>query len=556
MIRLLALRGLNTPEEIKNYLDPRLDRLPSPWTLKDMEEAVDLCLNAHGAAEEGEPAPIRIFGDYDVDGTTGAALLTWFFREFGIRTTVEQPDRFRDGYGLNVAAVERAAESGASILLTVDCGVTSFAALERARELGLETIVLDHHQVDPVRGLPPASAIVNPQRPDRESGLKQLCGCGIAFYFAMAMRARAREIGLFEGRAEPNLKHLLDLVVIATAADQVPLVGVNRTLVAHGLQVLKNSNKPGVRALLDVAGVNTRNLSPSHLGFTLGPRINASGRMQSASHALELLTTQDEARAYELAETLEALNKERADTQNRIWDQVKAEVESRIQAGEFRHGIVVANREWHEGVVGIVASRVTETFHRPAAIISLREDFGKGSVRSFAGKDVLLALQKSAEHLKTFGGHRHAAGLSIEIPNVDAFARAFDAALSEIPTDESDGALYIEGECDISELDYKTLQEIERMGPFGNGNPEPVFRVVGRVRNPSLLKGRHLKFSLVPDAQTPGAIIEAIWFHADERREKLMELGRAEWAAVPELNRFGGRVTPTLRVRDLRFDGI
>src|SRR6185312_1032076 len=230
-----------------------------------------------------------------------------------------------------------------------------------------------------------------------ESGLKQLCGCGLAFYLAMGLRIRGREEGWFKDSPEPNLKQHLDLVTMATAADMVPLVGDNHVLVRQGMEVLKRSTKPGVRALLDAAGLTSKDVSPSHLGFVLGPRINASGRMQSASLALELLSTTDPARAFELAHELERLNSERAELQNRIWDQVRARVEKGIAEGKFKSGIVVGDPEWHEGVVGIVASRVTETFRRPAAVIAVREDFAKGSVRSFGGKDVLAALREAHE---------------------------------------------------------------------------------------------------------------------------------------------------------------
>lgn len=536
-------RGLTDAESIQDFLSPRIDRLRDPMTLADMGRAVGRLSLARA-----EKQKIWVFGDYDVDGTTGAALLSWFFRENGFVFDARQPDRFKDGYGLNVSAVEEASQSGAAVLLTVDCGISSFAAAERAKELGLDLIVVDHHQLDPARGLPVAHAVVNPQRADCASGLKQLCGCGLAFYLLRALRTYGRDHGWWEAGAEPNLKRHLDLVVVATAADMVPLTGDNHILVRHGMEILKNTRKPGLKALLQEAGLGSKEVSPGHLGFVLGPRINASGRMGSASTALELLTTEDPARALELARQLEQVNRERADLQNRIWDEVRARVEAGIAAGKFKHGIVVADASWHEGVVGIVASRVTETFRRPAAVIALREDFGKGSVRSFAGKDVLEALRASSEHLLGFGGHRHAAGLSVAHERVEAFAGAFDSALAELEEDATARPLLIEGECSIAELDLRALEELERLGPFGPGNPEPVFKIRAGVRAHRVLKDRHLKLDLVSDEA-----IEAIWFHAAERRT-MDELGHgeSEWAGVPELNRFRGRVTPTFRVRDWR----
>lgn len=546
-LRVCLGRGLKTSSSIREFLSPRLELLTSPMKIRDMDRAIDRLVRARA-----EGALVWIFGDYDVDGTTGAALLVWVLREHGFRIEVRQPDRFKDGYGLNSGAVEEAFRSGARVLLTVDCGITSFDPAEKAKALGLDLLIVDHHQLDPQRGLPPAVAVVNPQRPDCESGLKQLCGCGLAFYLAMALRARGRQEGWFLPGKEPNLKQHLDLVVMATAADMVPLTGDNHILVRHGLSVLKQSTKPGVRALLDAAGVGARDLSPGHLGFVIGPRINASGRMQSASLALEMLTTQDSSRATQLALELEGLNRERAEIQNQIWDQVRARVEKGIAEGRFQHGIVVADSEWHEGVIGIVASRVTETFHRPAVVIALRENYGKGSVRSFAGKDVLSALRGSSETLLGFGGHKHAAGLSIGLDRVDAFAETFDRALANIPEDSLAGSLWVEGSCSIDELDVSTLEELEQLGPFGPGNPEPVFTFRASIQGHRVLKGRHLKLNLAGgESSADSASIEAIWFHAAEGTELSDSFlkNEAEWAGVPELNRFRGQMTPTVRVR-------
>ncbi len=554
-LRVCILRGFDSAESIQEYLAPRFEKLKTPFSIRDMDRAVERLSQARRDAVR-----VRVFGDYDVDGTTGAALFSWIFRDFGFQWDVRQPDRFKDGYGLNVKAVESAVEDGIGLLVTVDCGITSFDALKRAQELSLDVIVVDHHQLDPVRGLPPAYAVVNPQRKDCESGLRQLCGCGLAFYVAMALRAHGRKEGWFAQGAEPNLKQHLDLVVMATAADMVPLTGDNHILVRYGLDVLKHSKKPGVKALMDAAGLSARELSPSHLGFVLGPRINASGRMHSASLALDLLTTEDAAQAASLAQELERLNAERAEVQNQIWDQVRTRVEQGIQEGKFRYGIAVAAPEWHEGVVGIVASRVTETFKKPAVVIALREDLGKGSARSYGGKDVLGALRECASHLIGFGGHKHAAGLSIGLGGIDAFAEAFDQAIEKLPEEVGAASLWIEGACSLNELDVRSLQELERLGPFGPGNPEPVFTVRALARNHRILKGRHLKLNLGSGGQTQlgypsGSQIEAIWFHGAEKPEVMDQLQRfeeREWAGVPELNRFRGQVTPTLRVRDWR----
>ncbi|MEK6705982.1 MAG: single-stranded-DNA-specific exonuclease RecJ [Bdellovibrionota bacterium] len=557
VIKVCIARGLQTSEAIHGFLNPRFDSLTNPMTIKDMDRAVERLIAARRTGEL-----VRVFADYDVDGTAGAALLSWVFKEYGIKFDVRQPDRFKDGYGLNVGAVEEALAENVSVMLTVDCGISSFAAAAAATKQSLDLIIVDHHQIDPERGLPEALAVVNPQRDDCPSGLKQICGCGLAFYLAMALRMRGRQEGWFRPGLEPNLKKHLDLVVIATAADMVPLTGDNHVLVRHGLEVLRRSMKPGVQSLLDAAGLNRDNLSPSHLGFVIGPRINASGRMKSASTAFELLSTEDILRARELARELEKLNVERAEFQNRIWDEVRLLVEREISAGGFQHAVVVAGNSWHEGVIGIVAARVCETFHRPAIVIAMKGDIGKGSVRTYGGKDVFSALRSCSDLLLGFGGHKHAAGLSISVKAVPAFTEAFDSAIVCATNDGDVDSLLIEDECSIADFSLETLGELEKLGPFGQGNPEPVFAFRAGISNHHVLKGRHVKMSF-NDRGDHGDQIDAIWFNAAERHDVKDFFasfssssfssgagGFAQWAGVPELNRFRGKTVPTVRIKD------
>lgn len=550
-LRLCLSRGLDSKDTIDTFLNPKLENLKDPFLMKDMRLAVERLAQARESQEK-----ILVYGDYDVDGTTGAALLTWFLRECKFNFSATQPDRFKDGYGLNVKAVQKAHADGVKILLTVDCGISSFDAALEAKKLGIELIVLDHHQVDVQKGLPEAYAIVNAQRADCESGLKELCGCGVAFYLIRALRAHGKTLSWWAPGSEPNLKKHLDLVVIATAADMVPLIGDNHILVRHGLQVLRQTQKPGVKALLEAAGISSYEVSPSHLGFTIGPRINASGRMSNASHAFELLTTEDGSKAVRYAHELERLNRERMDLQNQIWDQVRATVEAGLAKGLYKNAIVVGSKDWHEGVVGIVASKVTETYKKPAAVLALREDHGKGSVRSFGGKDILQALRTTHDLLLGYGGHKYAAGLSVSLENFESFVTAYDQAVGEL-TETKDGKLFFtEGECAIEQLDYQTLGEIERLGPFGPGNPEPVFVIRARAAGYQVLKERHLKLNLTP-VGTPlekRIFMDAIWFGAAERDDSSEAALRAEseWAAVPEINRFKGKSTPTLRIKNRR----
>jgi single-stranded-DNA-specific exonuclease len=545
-------RGLSTAEQVRDFLNPSLNQLTHPFKISDMEKAVDHIFASQTAAN---PVKMRVFTDYDVDGTTGAALLTWFFRDLKFNFDVTQPDRFKDGYGLNVAAVEQAHQDGVKILITVDCGITNFDAAEKARELGVDLIIVDHHLIDPVKGLPPAFAVIDPQRADDLSGLKQLCGCALGFYLCMGIRIKAREAKFFETRqiAEPNLKNLLDLVVLATAADMVPLTGDNRVLVTHGLEVLRDTQKLGLRALMEVAGIEVKTVSAMSLGFSLGPRINASGRMGSAQTAYEVLTTQSREKAHQLAQELEGINKSRADLQNMIWDEVRESVQTKIDAGKFSHAVVIASANWHEGVVGIVASKVTDHFKKPAIILAIREDdLAKGSVRSYGGYNVLECLHLSKHFLKGYGGHKFAAGLSLAPADVDAFAEHYNEMMKTMVPSKTIGELHLESEVALKEMTPKALEELEKLAPYGPGNPEPIFALTCVVDTQTVLKGRHLKLKF---SKTPP--LEGIWFNAAERLEYTVMVEKSAqhknpcvFAGIPELNRFMGRITPTLRIKD------
>jgi single-stranded-DNA-specific exonuclease len=570
-------RGLKTADEIRTYLNPRLDHLTHPFKILDLEKAVDHILEIQGVtklesvAASGKSTAtefngiarkkMRVYTDYDVDGTTGAALLTWFFRDLKFNFDVFQPDRFKDGYGLNVPAVEQAHADGVHTLITVDCGITNFDAANKARELGIQLIVVDHHLIDPVKGIPEAFAVIDPQRADDESGLKQLCGCALGFYLCMGLRIKARELNYFAsaGLAEPNLKSLLDLVVIATAADMVPLTGDNRILVRHGLEILKNTTKPGLRSLMEKAGVEVKTVSASNLGFALGPRINASGRMGSAETAYQVLTTTDREVGEKLAQELETINKQRQEVQMRIWDQARALIDKGIEAGKFSHAVVVASPDWHEGVVGIVASKVTEHFKMPAIVLAVREDgIVKGSVRSYGGHNVLEALHLSKQFLNGYGGHKFAAGLTLQPEKLEEFITHYNQMIAELRPVKKDDVLLLEGECTLDDLQPAVLEELEKLAPFGPGNPEPVFALTAKIETQSILKGRHVKIQFLHDRT-----IEGIWFSAGERIEYTLWSEKAarsqvlcRFAGIPEINRFRGRVTPSFRIKtvDLEFN--
>ena len=552
---LCVNRGLKTAEEVKVFLNPRLENLTHPSKILNLDKAAQYIFESQSGEVQEK---IRVYTDYDVDGTSGAALLTWFFRELKFNFSVKQPDRFKDGYGLNVNAIEDAHADGVKILITVDCGITNFDAAERAKELGIKLIIVDHHQIDPIRGIPTAFAVIDPHQEGDTSGLKQLCGCALGFYLCLGIRSLARDASYFKTRSlsEPNMKSLLDLVVIATAADMVPLIGDNRILVKHGLDVLKDTQKPGLKSLIDHAGFAAKTMNASSLGFSIGPRINASGRMGSAETALRVLTSQDPVESHQLAQELEEINKSRADLQNQIWDEVRVLVTEGIEKGKYSHAVVIASENWHEGVVGIVASKVTDHFKKPAIVLAIREDgIAKGSVRSYAGYNVLEALHLTKNHLLGYGGHKFAAGLSLHHEGLEPFILAYNEAMATLSPSIKNETYEIEGEFSIQDFTPKALEEIEKFAPYGIGNPEPLFAVAATVEEQRVLKNRHLKLKL--GALEKGVKgIEGIWFNAAERLEitELLEKSAQHrkiciFAGFPELNRFLGRVTPTLRIK-------
>jgi len=546
VLKLCFLRGIREEETLSDFLKPALERLGDPMAMIDMDKAVD-CVGH--ALERNEL--IWVLGDYDVDGTSGASLLTWVLRDLQANFKVFQPDRFLDGYGLNLPFIERAIQAKAKVLITVDCGITSIVPIDRAEAAGLSVVVLDHHAVDPAQGIPKGTAIVDAHRPDCQSGYKELCGCGVAFFFARALRKWLGERDYFRDRKAPNLKQHLDLVSLATAADIVPLIGQNHILVRHGMELLTHSKKPGFMKLLEVSGLMQRtSMSPSSLGFALAPRINASGRMEHASIALELLTTEDAGRANELGGKVEALNLERQEVQNRIWDEVRQKAQEGIARGAFPHAIVLASENWHEGVVGIVASRVVEAFHKPAVVISVRDGHAKGSVRSALGKDVLEGLRSCRDLLAGFGGHKHAAGLSLKPEQIDAFCQSYNAAMSNLPAELKEPTLKYDAWSSLSELSLEAVSQLEKLGPFGPGNPEPVFLLEARAVTFKSLKFRHLKLELA--AGDSSHALSAIWFGVLEKKHFSEAVLRRNslWAITPEVNRFRGQHSIQLRVKD------
>jgi single-stranded-DNA-specific exonuclease len=543
---LLINRGIDTPEKAATFLSPSLrEGLRSPLLFPDMPRATERLLRARAAGER-----VCVYGDYDVDGVTGSSQLLLFLRELGMQPDLYIPHRTREGYGLNAQAVKLIADRGTKVMVTADCGATAHAEISFAQSLGVDVIVCDHHQVPEQR--PPAYAVLNPMEKECAFSFTGLSGAGVVFYLLMGLRMRLREQG---EEQVPDLRRYLDLVTLGTVADLVPLVEENRVLVTHGLKEIERSQRPGIRALKEVSG--DAEVSSSYIGFRLGPRLNAGGRLAEAQKAVELLTTTDGERAQALAADLDQENRARQGIEEKILNQAVAMVGAWPDLAE-RRSIVLASAEWHPGVIGIVASRLVERFHRPTFLIALDNGRGKGSGRSPKTFHLYEGLKACADLLEGYGGHRQAAGLSIKADQVAALAERFEAvARSQLSADDLVPVSEVDAEMDLSLLGAQTVAEVRRLEPYGQGNPEPIFlaheaqvvalRIVGG--NPLLGKPGHLK--LVLRSPRGGRPVDAIGFGMADL--PIGQGGRIAILYTPEINVWNGAASLQLRLRDLRI---
>jgi single-stranded-DNA-specific exonuclease len=519
---ILARRGHDTPDAARHFL--AADERHDPMLLPGVREACEAILR-HVAAG----TPIVVHGDYDVDGVCSTAILVRALRALGADPRWHIPAR-EDGYGLSVETVERLAASGARLLVTVDCAVTAVPEIARARDLGLEVVVTDHHR--PAETLPDCT-IVHPALGDYP--FPDLCAAAVAYKLAEAAYRIA-------GRDPAALADDLDLVGLATVADVVPLRGENRRLVREGLAALARTTKPGLRALMRISGVEPGTVSEHALGFRLAPRLNAAGRLQPADAALELLLTDDEQRAAQVADELDLMNRERQDTETRILFEAEAARAEHPEAPAY----VLAGEGWHPGVIGIVASRMVERYHRPCVVIALDGDSGRGSGRSIGAFDLHAGLAACAEHLERFGGHRAAAGLEIDRSAVDAFRAAFVAhAASVLSPDDLVAEQRIDAVAPGDALGTGLAEELERLAPFGHGNPTPTLLVpaarVSDVRSMGA-DGQHTRFTL----SGGGAKARAVAFRTAARMLPSSEDERHDVAVRLELNEWKGTVEPRL----------
>jgi single-stranded-DNA-specific exonuclease len=539
---LLITRGYGDEQASRSFLKPSYDQLHEPYLMLGMREAVARLLRA---IDQGEP--ILIYGDYDVDGTTGTTVLLRGLSLLGARTGYHVPHRFTEGYGIQQPALEKAAREGYKLVVSVDCGIRAHEPLYWARDNGLDVIVTDHHLPDEGQGVPPAYAVLNPNQHGCNYPDKNLAGVGVAFKLIHALfRERNRE---------SLVPAFLKIVAIGTVADVAKLIGENRTIVALGLKDLAQARNPGLRALMEVSGCGDgTGMRAYDLGFRIGPRINAAGRMDAARAVVELFATKDPAEAKQLAEHLERRNQERKQVQAEIVARAIAELESTSSDGSQSHVAVIAGEGWHRGVIGIAASKIAERVHRPCVVISLDGELGHGSARSIEAYHLLNGLTECSDLFEKFGGHSHAAGLTIRPSRIVELRRRLNehaaACLSE---EDLQPRVNIDAELSAGLVNYDLAKQLSALEPFGAGNPRPVFltRNLRVLSEPLILKDQHLKLRL---AGPEGRPLETIWWHCMEGLERVPAVNASvDMAYTIETNVWNNEVRLQLCVEDLRI---
>ncbi len=531
---VLSVRGTQSPDQARAFLDCSKTPLHDPFLMKDMDRAVD---RIHLAIERNET--ICVYGDYDVDGVTSTCLLSDYLLSQGVSVIPYIPDRMEEGYGLNDLAIESLSRQGVSLMITVDCGITAVEQVEKAAQVGMDVVITDHHHCQDL--LPEAAAIVNPQRPDCAYPFSSLAGVGVALKLVLALGGRAQQAVLFQ--------KYVALAAVGTIADVMDLTGENRMIVMKGLEALPHVRHPGFRTLLEVAGANLQPMNAGTVSYTLAPRINAAGRMGQSETALQLLMTENAAQAEELALQLCQLNRDRQEIEGEIFQQCVSYLES--QRGPFP-SLVLAGDGWHQGVVGIVASRLAERYSCPVFMICLSGENGKGSCRSFGGFNLFSALEQCSDLLVGYGGHEQAAGFNILRDQIDAFR----VRMNQIVTEQTkakplEAVLHVDLHLlDAAILSVEQVKALDRLEPCGSGNPKPVFALKGAVvlfRVP-VGNGKHLKLRLRHDR----TVLEAIYFGAGSLAEGLLPGDRINIAFTVSINHFRGTQGVQLQLCDLR----
>ncbi len=532
--QVLLSRGIEDEAEAESFLKSNLFDLPSPYLLKGMDKAIE---RIKRAIEKGEK--MAIYGDYDVDGVTSTALFYTFIKNLGAPITYYNPNRLKEGYGVNIDAIKRLKDQGASLIISGDCGITACNEVEEAKKIGVDFIVTDHHK--PPETLPEAVAVLNPHQAGCPYPGKEIAGVGVIFNLSIALRRALRDSGFFK-REEPNLGDYLDFVALGTIADCASLTNVNRIFVKEGMKRMLNPRRPGIAALKEVSGIEGE-VDSYDVGFKLGPRINAGGRLQSAGVAVELLISDDLEKARGLARILNHENSKRQQIEEEIFSDAVSQVEGNQRFLEA-NSLVLSSPKWHPGVIGIVASRIVERYRKPAVLIAIGEGgIGKGSGRSLEGIDLYASLSECRESFEQFGGHELAAGISIKEERIDEFRDRFEKAVSERDGDFI--KLKIDCALDFTDITDSVVSELGLLAPFGIGNPEPVFLSKSvDVVSQKLFKDKHLSLKL----RQKGRAFDAIWFNL---KEPITVPDKIDVVFIPEFSKWNAKREIRLKIKDI-----
>ena len=536
--RLLVQRGLADPAAAQAFLHPSLGQLHAPELMAGMREAVERLRRALDQHEK-----ILIYGDYDVDGTMAVVVLLTALRMLGGDVEAYIPHRLTDGYGMRVPVVEEAAAKGFRVVISVDTGIREHEVLGRARELGVDCIVTDHHLPD--QHLPPACAILNPRRADCGYPEKSLAGVGVAFKLAQAL--------LGDRMTERLLQSFLKVVSIGTIADVVPLLGENRVIARFGLEALRQPAQSGLTALIELSGLAGKQISAGDVGFRLAPRLNAAGRMENARDVIDLFTLPDAARTRQIAERLEGLNRERQRVEEEILRAIVAQMGQRANLCE-QYTLVLAGEGWHRGVIGIVAQRVVERYHRPALVIGIEDGVGVGSGRSIKSFHLLDALTSVGDLFQRFGGHAQAAGFALAVEHLPELTRRFEAQARNVLTvADLEPVLRVDAAVNLADVDWPLYEEIVQLEPFGMGNPTPVFGACGvrLVTTPRILQEKHLKLRVGTGTRT----LDALGWGWAARTPSLAAGQQVDLAFTIEQNNFQQMASLQLVIKDLLATG-
>lgn len=502
---LLVQRGITSVRDAEKFFHPSLSDMHDPFLMPDMDKAVNRLNQAMGAKER-----IMVYGDYDVDGTTAVALVYKYLQNFYSNIDYNIPTRYDDGYGISKPTIDMAHEQGVKLIIILDCGIKAIEEIAYARSLGIDFIICDHHVPD--NELPEAAAILNPKLEDSTYPCSHLSGCGVGYKFMQAF-------SISNGIGMSDLEGMLDLVAVSIAADIVPMVDENRIMTYHGLRRLNTNPNMGLRAIIRICGLTNREITISDVIFKIGPRINASGRMQSGREAVDLLVARDSADAYAKARAIDRYNQDRKELDKRITEEANAILEERGEIISHKKSIVIYNKNWHKGIIGIVASRLTELYYKPSVVLTFSNGLATGSSRSVQGFDIYKAVESARDLLENFGGHTYAVGLSLKEENIPEFSRRFEQYVSEnILPSQLTPQLDIDAYLTFSEITPEFLNLLRKFNPFGPGNSKPVFctrgvmdfgtsKLVGR-------QGEHIKLELVDD--TCGKVLNGIAFNKSE----------------------------------------